>query len=65
MCPKQTFRIKSLKDPWITNELLEAIKDKDILLSHAKRTDDQLDWILGRRRCYEVKNMIKNAKISF
>ena len=28
-CPMKSFSIKQYKEPWITNELLELIKDKD------------------------------------
>ena len=38
ICPLRTFRIKKYKEPWITQELLELIKDKDRLLKKAKRT---------------------------
>ena len=65
MCPIQTFYIKSLKDPWISQEILEAIKDKDRLLSKAKRSDEQNDWITARRRRNEVKQIVKNAKSDF
>ena len=36
MCPIRSFNIKQMKDPWITNEILESIHDKDRLLSRAK-----------------------------
>ena len=65
MCPMQTFFVKYLKDPWISQEIMEAIKDKDMLLSIAKRTDRQIDWIAARRRRNEVKNIVKNAKSDF
>ena len=32
LCPLKNFKIKNLKDPWITNEILENIIDKDTLL---------------------------------
>ena len=65
MCPKKTFNIKQVKDPWITNEILEAIHDKDHLLSRAKRTNDPTDWVIARRRRNEVKNLVKRAKANF
>ena len=55
MCPIQTFYVKHLKDPWISQEILEAIKDKDRLLSKAKRSDNGDNWIIARRRRNEVK----------
>ena len=65
MCPIQTFYIKNLKDPWITQEILEGIKDKDRLLSKAKHSDNQDDWVVARRRRNEVKQIVKNAKSEF
>ena len=65
MCPLQTFHVKHLKDPWISQEILEAIKDKDRLLCRAKRTNQLDDWTLARRRRNEVKAIVKNAKSDF
>ena len=65
MCPVQTFYVKSLKDPWITNEILEAIKDEDRLLCNAKRSNSEADWIGARRRRNEVKTLVKHAKSNF
>ena len=31
-CPMKSFSIKKYKEPWITNELLELMKDKDLTL---------------------------------
>ena len=62
MCPIRSFNIKQLKDPWITNEILQAIHDQDYLLSRANRSNDPMDWILARRRRNEVKNLMKHAK---
>ena len=41
MCPLKDFRIKQKKEPWISNELIELIKDKDNLLKRAKKSKDQ------------------------
>ena len=38
MYPQRTFNIRNLKDPWITNEILENIHDKDVLLRQDMRT---------------------------
>ena len=65
MCPIQTFYVKNLRDPWISQEILEAIKDKDRLLSKAKRSDNQQDWVIARQRRNEVKKLVKDAKSEF
>ena len=59
MCPIQTFHVKHLKDPWISQEILEAMKDKDRLLSLAKRNNRAEDWVLARRRRNQVKIWLK------
>ena len=43
MCPIRNFVIKNRKDPWITNEILEEIHDKDRLLHKAIKTGLDLD----------------------
>ena len=36
MCPLKKYKIAKAKEPWVTNEILEMIKDKDRLLRRAK-----------------------------
>ena len=36
MCPLKSFRLPAAREPWITNEGLEAIRDKDRLLKKAR-----------------------------
>ena len=55
MCPIKTYNTKQVKDPWINNEILEAIHDKDRLLARAKRTQKPNDWANAKRRRNEVK----------
>ena len=43
MCPQKHFKIKNKKDPWISDELLEQIKDKDNLLKKATKSNKQED----------------------
>ena len=31
MCPSKKYRVKEAREPWITNEAIEAIKEKDRL----------------------------------
>ena len=65
MCPTKAIRIKKFKDLWISQEILENIRDKDILLSRAKHSDNLEDWKLARDCRNEVKNIVKNAKSEF
>ena len=43
MCSIKSFRVYDAREPWITNEALESIKDKDRLLKKAKRTGKSED----------------------
>ena len=36
MCPLKTLKVKQVKEPWISNQLIELIKDKDHALRRAK-----------------------------
>ena len=42
-CPIKTFSIKKTKDPLITQEILEAMNDRDKLLRKAKKSNELLD----------------------
>ena len=65
MCPLRSFVIRNLKDPWITNEILENINDKNVLLRQAKRTNDVNDWKVARQARNRLNMDIKNIKAEF
>ena len=65
MCPMKLFSIKKYKEPWITNELLELIKDKDLALRTAKRTKKKVDWDNARTLRNECLSKIRKAKCEF
>ena len=48
-CPIKSFKVSSFREPWVTNEAIEAIKDKDRILNRAKRTGREEDWLEARR----------------
>ena len=49
MCPIKKFRVTEGREPWLTNEALEAIKDKDRILRRAKRSGKEADWVEAKR----------------
>ena len=61
LCPLRSFRVPEAKEPWITNEALEAIRDKDNLLKRARRTKSEGDWENARRAqntvCKDINNL--------
>ena len=65
ICPLRTFRIKKYKEPWITQELLELIKDKDSLLKKAKRTKCPEDLTIAKRYRNDCLSKIRKAKADF
>ena len=36
ICPMRDFKVPEAREPWVTNEMLEAIKDKDSLLKKSQ-----------------------------
>ena len=65
ICPLKNFKIKKYKEPWLSQELLELIKDKDIYLKKAKRTKLPNDWEIGRRYRNDCLAKIRKAKADF
>ena len=65
MCPIKTFRIKQIKQPWITPRLLELIKDKDKALKTAKKSKNPDLWIEAKRLRNACTNRLRKAKADF
>ena len=65
MCPWRNYKIAKAKDPWITNELLEMIKDKDRLLRKAKKSQFEQHWDNARHERNIVNQAINSAKSKF
>ena len=65
MCPLKNIKIKKQKEPWITNEILEFINDKNDLLRTAKRTGLADDWDSARIARNLVSTMVRDAKRDF
>ena len=64
-CPQKTYRVKEDREPWVTNEILEEIKDKDKSLRIAKRTGRAEDWATARRDRNRVGRLIEQVKADF
>ena len=65
MCPLKTFKVNSIREPWKTNEALEAIRDKAIALRRAKRTGKAEDWERARRVRKETGRDLRNLRADF
>ena len=65
MCPLKIYKIAQEKEPWMSNEILEMIKDKDRLLRRAKNKNTEQDWIVARNFRNRTNHYIKQAKANF
>ena len=64
-CPQRKFKVREIRDPWITDEILEEIKDKDNYLKHAKISGLVEDWLRAKRERNRVGTMVRDAKAEF
>ena len=65
MCPLKRFKIAQEKEPWISNEILEKIKDKDRLLRRAKNRNTEQDWDIAKNCRNRTNYLIRQAKANF
>ena len=65
MCPKKTFRIKQVKQPWITPRLLELILDKDKAMKKAKKSKRNDLWNEAKRLRNACTNRLRKAKAQY
>ena len=64
-CPKKEFRVKEVREPWVTNEILEEIKDKDAAMRVARRSGLPQDWVHAKAERNRVGRLIEQAKAEF
>ena len=64
-CPQKSFRVKEVREPWVSNEIIEEIKDKDRSLRIAKRSGKAEDWATAKRDRNRVGRLVEQAKSNF
>ena len=64
-CPLKSFKVKEVREPWVTNEILEEIKDKDRSLRVAKRSGMAEDWLIAKTDRNRVGRLVEQAKADF
>ena len=64
-CAIRTFRVNEVREPWITNELLEEIRDKDDCLKVARASGREEDLVLARRERNRVGKLTRDARAEF
>ena len=65
MCPVKTFKVAEFKEVWMTNETIEAIKDKERALSKARRTRKVEDWVRAKEMRNRVGRDIENLRADY
>ena len=65
MCPLRSFRIKNYRPEWMTDELIEQIKDRDYFYKKAKSKGNQDDWNIARHLRNTTNTNIRGAKKDF
>ena len=64
-CLIKKYKVRARREPWVTNEAIEAIKDKDRLLRKAKRSGKAEDWEIARRVRNLVGRDLENLRSDF
>ena len=65
MCPLKLFKIKQEKEPWISNQLIELIKDKDYALKRATKSKDPLLWAESKRLRNNCTKRLRDARADY
>ena len=65
MCPVKKFKVYKSNDPWITNEILEEIRDKDLAIKRARKSKTPQDWAFARFERNRVGNLIDRARADY
>ena len=65
MCPTRSFCIKNYRPDWMTNELIELIKDRDYFYRKAKVTGDSDFWNIAKFLRNKANYYIRQAKREF
>ena len=64
-CPTKLFKVRVAGKPWISNEIIEQIKDKDRALRAAKRSGRSEDWDEAKRERNRVGRVVEQDKAEF
>ena len=65
LCPLRTFHIKNYRPDWMTNELIEQIKDRDYFYKKAKKRGDADSWNIAKYLRNVTNTNIRQAKREF
>ena len=63
--PIRKKRIGNKRSPWINNELIKKLQERDLLKKKADKTSDDLTWKKYKKVRNSVNNAIKTAKRNY
>ena len=64
-CPLKKFKIKQIKEPWPSPDLIELIKDKDKALKTAKKEKDPNLWKEAKRIRNNCTRRLRQARADY
>ena len=64
-CPIRTYKIKNNKPCWLTNEILEQMKDRDYFYRKAKMYNNEDDWNIAKFYRNQTNFNVRKAKADY
>lgn len=65
LCPKHTFHITKYRPVDLTDEIIEQIKEQNIVMRLAKKHHDDEYWHRGQSLSKSVITLVKESKKQF
>lgn len=65
ICPLKTFKVTKYRPKYLTDEIIEIIKERDIVYRLARQHNDDSYWQRGAELAKTVTNLVKNSKKEF
>ena len=64
-CPVKTYKIRNSKPYWLTNEIIEQMKDRDYFYQKAKKNESEDDWNIAKFHRNQVNFNVRRAKADY
>ena len=62
MCPVKSFKVSKSRDPWVTNEILEEIRDKGLAIKKARKSGRADHLLLAKNERNRVEKLVDRAR---
>ena len=63
--PLKSYKVNEIREPWIINEAIEAIRDKDRMMKKAKKSGSSRDWDEAKRLRNEVERNLQDLRANY